>query len=265
MTKKKKPVVAPAIPLPENEQPNEPTETRVKGAPATGTDADVLKEAGFPIIGLGASAGGLAAIEAFFAAMPEDTESGMAFVFVQHLSPDHKSILIDLVKRYTKMQVFKVEDGMEVQPNCAYIIPPNSDMALIDGRLHLMEPNAPHGLRLPIDFFFRSMANDQHERAICIVLSGTGSDGTMGLKVIKDEGGMVMAQEPESAAFDGMPRSASAATPPVRASGTPLNTITASLAEPNAMNNRPKMRTNVTGTTTASRWLAEINCSNVPP
>ncbi len=170
--------------------------------------ADSAPEVSFPIVGIGASAGGLAAIEAFFAAMPPDTASGMAFVVVQHLAPDHKSILIDLVKKYTRMQVFLVEDGMEAQPNCVYIIPPNRDMAFLHGKLHLMEPSAPRGLRLPIDFFFRSLAQDQHERAIGIVLSGTGTDGTQGLKAIKGEGGMAMAQAPESAAYDGMPRSA---------------------------------------------------------
>jgi two-component system, chemotaxis family, CheB/CheR fusion protein len=162
----------------------------------------------FPIVGIGASAGGLAAIEAFFAAMPPDMETGMAFVLVQHLDPDHKSILIDLVRKFTRMQVFKVEDGMEVEPNYIYVIPPNRDMAFLDGKLHLLEPGTPRGLRLPIDFFFRSLAQDQHERAICIVLSGTGTDGTLGLKAIKVEGGIAMVQSPESAAYDGMPRSA---------------------------------------------------------
>jgi two-component system, chemotaxis family, CheB/CheR fusion protein len=150
----------------------------------------------------------LAAFEAFFSGMPTDTDSGMAFVLVQHLAPDHKSMLADLVKRYTRMQVFEVEDGMAVQPDCAYIIPPNRDMAFLDGTLQLLEPAAPRGLRLPIDFFFRSLAQDQHERAICIVLSGTGSDGTLGLRAVKGEGGMVMAQNPESTEHDGMPRSA---------------------------------------------------------
>ena len=162
----------------------------------------------FPIVGIGASAGGLAAFAAFFSAMPADTESGMAFVLVQHLAPDHKSILTDLVKRYTRMQVFEVEDGMAVKPNCAYIIPPNRDMAFLGGALQLLEPVSPRGQRLPIDFFFRSLAQDQHERAIGIVLSGTGSDGTLGVRVIKGEGGMVMAQSPDSGEFDGMPRSA---------------------------------------------------------
>jgi two-component system CheB/CheR fusion protein len=162
----------------------------------------------FPIVGIGASAGGLAAFEAFFSAMPLDKDPNMAFVLVQHLAPDHKSILTDLIRRYTRMQVFEVEDGMVVKPNCAYIIPPNRDMAFLNGALHLIEPLAPRGQRLPIDFFFRSLAADQHEKAICIVLSGTGSDGTQGVRAIKGEGGMVMVQNPASTEFDGMPRSA---------------------------------------------------------
>ena len=162
----------------------------------------------FPIVGIGASAGGLAAFEEFFSGMPADTDPGMAFVLVQHLAPDHKSILTDLIKRYTRMQVFEVEDGMEVKPNCTYIIPPGRNMALFNGRLQLLEPSAPRGQRLPIDFFFRSLAQDQGERAICIVLSGTGSDGTQGARAIKAEGGMVIAQKTESTEYDGMPRSA---------------------------------------------------------
>jgi len=162
----------------------------------------------FPIVGIGASAGGLAAFEAFFSGMPADTDPGMAFVLVQHLAPDHKSILAELIRRYTRMQVFEVEDGMVVQPNCTYIIPPNRDMAFLNGALQLLEPSAPRGQRLPINFFFRSLAQDQHELAIGIVLSGTGSDGTQGVRAIKGEGGMVMVQNPESTEFDGMPRSA---------------------------------------------------------
>ena len=162
----------------------------------------------FPIVGIGASAGGLAAFEAFFSGMPADKDPGMAFVLVQHLAPDHKSILTDLIQRYTRMQVFEVVDGVEVQPNCCYIIPPGCDMAFLNGTLQLLEPSAPRGQRLPIDFFFRSLAQDQRELAICIVLSGTGSDGTMGLRAVKGEGGMAMAQIPESTEYDGMPRSA---------------------------------------------------------
>ena len=162
----------------------------------------------FPVVGIGASAGGLAAFEAFFSGMPAGTDPGMAFVLVQHLDPDHKSILTELIRRYTRMEVFEVEDGMNVRPNCAYIIPPGRDMAFLNGTLQLLEPSAPRGQRLPIDFFFRSLAQDQHERAICIVLSGTGSDGTQGVRAVKGEGGMVMAQNPESTEYDGMPRSA---------------------------------------------------------
>jgi two-component system CheB/CheR fusion protein len=162
----------------------------------------------FPIVGIGASAGGLAAFEAFFAGMPADKDPGMAFVLVQHLAPDHKSILTDLIRRYTRMQVFEVEDGMVVRPNCTYIIPPGHDMAFLNGSLQLLAPSEPRGLRMPIDFFFRSLAQDQHERAIGIVLSGTGSDGTCGVRAIKGEAGMVMVQSPESTEFDGMPRSA---------------------------------------------------------
>lgn len=161
-----------------------------------------------PIVGIGASAGGLAAFEAFFAGMPADRSPNMAFVLVQHLAPDHKSILKEIIQRYTRMKVFEVVDGVMVQPNCAYIIPPGQDMAFLNGRLHLLEPAAPRGHRLPIDFFFQSLAQDQHERAIGIIFSGTGSDGTLGIRAIKGEGGMVLVQSPETAEYDGMPESA---------------------------------------------------------
>ena len=162
----------------------------------------------FPVVGIGASAGGLAAIEEFLAAMPTGNPLGMAIVLVQHLDPDHKSLLLDLVKRYTHMEVAWAEDGMEVRSGCAYVMPPNKDMALVGGVLRLVEPEAPRGQRLPIDYFFRSLAADQRERAVCIVLSGTGSDGVIGLRAVKGEGGMVMAQQPDTAGYDGMPRNA---------------------------------------------------------
>jgi two-component system CheB/CheR fusion protein len=162
----------------------------------------------FPIAGIGASAGGLAAFESFFAGMPVNTDPGVAFVLVQHLAPDHKSILSDLISRYTRLPVFDVVDGMIVKINCIYIIPPNRDMAILNGALQLFEPSAPRGQRLPIDFFFRSLALDQHERAIGIILSGTGSDGTQGIRAIKGEGGLVIVQDPTSTEFDGMPLSA---------------------------------------------------------
>jgi two-component system CheB/CheR fusion protein len=179
-----------------------------KATPKPEAPAAVTLAGHFPVVGIGASAGGLAAFEAFFSGMPAAADPGMAFVLVQHLAPDHESILTDLIRRYTRMQVFEVEDGMVVEPNCAYIIPPNRDMAFLNGALHLLEPAAPRGQRLPIDFLFRSLAQDQRERAIGIVLSGTGSDGTLGVRAIKGEGGMVMAQKPDSTEFDGMPRNA---------------------------------------------------------
>jgi two-component system CheB/CheR fusion protein len=187
---------------PEPEKPEESSSTEAAESEATPSAAR------FPIVGIGASAGGLAAFEAFLSAMPPNEGTGMAFVFVQHLAPDHKSILSELVRRYTHMRVFEVENGMAVQPDCAYIIPPNRDMALLNGALHLLEPASPRGFRLPIDYFFRSLAQDLHERAICIVLSGTGSDGTLGLRAVKSEGGMAMVQDPASTEYDGMPRSA---------------------------------------------------------
>ena len=162
----------------------------------------------FPIVGIGASAGGMAAFDAFFSGMPADDDPGLALVVVQHLVPDQPSILAQLVQRLTRMMVLQVEDGMTVFPNCAYIVPPGRDMALLDGRLHLLEPSTTRGQRMPIDFFFRSLAQELGGRAIGVVLSGTGSDGTQGLRSIKTAGGMVIAQSPASAEFDGMPRSA---------------------------------------------------------
>lgn len=170
-------------------------------------DVRIPPRPSFPVVGVGASAGGLAAFETFFSGLPPETDPDMAFVLVQHLAPDHKSLLTELIRRCTRMQVFEVEDGMVVRPNCVYIIPPNHDMAFLAGALHLLEPSAPRGQRLPIDFFFRSLAQDQCECAIGIVLSGTGSDGTLGVRAIKGEGGMVMVQTSESCDFDGMPRS----------------------------------------------------------
>ncbi|PLW82484.1 chemotaxis protein CheR [Kineobactrum sediminis] len=162
----------------------------------------------FPIVGIGASAGGLPAFEAFFSGFSDGAVPGMAFVVVQHLDPTHKSMLTELVGRYTNMQVLEVEDGMAVKVNSVHIMPPGRDMAINNGALQLFEPSAPRGQRLPIDFFLRSLAADQREWAVAIILSGTGCDGTQGLRAIKGEGGMAMAQSPNSCEFDGMPRSA---------------------------------------------------------
>jgi two-component system CheB/CheR fusion protein len=160
----------------------------------------------FPIIGMGASAGGLEAFEKFFMNMPPD--SGAAFVLISHLSPDQKSLMPEILQKHTKMPISQIEDGMNIRSNSLYVIPPNRDAILKDGALHLIEPYISKGIRHPIDVFFRSLADDQAEKAVCIVLSGTGTEGTLGLKAVKAEGGAVMAQQPESASYDGMPSSA---------------------------------------------------------
>lgn len=160
----------------------------------------------FPIVGIGASAGGLEALEQFLRHVPEGC--GMAFVIVQHLDPTHKGIMPELLQRATKMEVFQVRDRMRVKPDCVYVIPPNKDMSILHGVLHLFDPIEPRGLRLPIDFFLRSLAEDRLERSIGVILSGMGSDGTMGLRAIKEKAGFALVQEPASAKFDSMPRSA---------------------------------------------------------
>ena len=160
----------------------------------------------FPIVGIGASAGGLEALEQFLEHVPPG--AGMAFVIVQHLDPTHKGIMAELLQRSTGMKVMQVKDRTRVRPDCVYVIPPNKDMSILHGVLHLLEPVASRGLRLPIDFFLRSLAQDQQEHSIGVILSGMGSDGTLGLRAIKEKGGVVLVQEPAKAKFDGMPRSA---------------------------------------------------------
>ncbi len=161
----------------------------------------------FPVVGIGASAGGLEAFEEFFQNVPPDT--GMAFVLVPHLDPTHTSMLPELLKRYTTMEVNQAADGVRVQPNRVYIIPPNKDMAIFHGTLQLTAlEKTSRGLRLPIDSFMRSLADDQGEMAICIILSGSGSDGSVGLRAVHAAGGMTMVQEVSTAKYEGMPRSA---------------------------------------------------------
>ena len=174
-------------PVPGTDKPEKPQPTKGRGA------------SDFPIVGIGASAGGLDAFEQFFNNMPPD--SGMAFVLIQHLDPTHKSILADLIRSFTRMVVTEVRDNMKVEPDNIYVIPPNSDMAILHGRLHLLEPLAPRGLRQPIDSFFRSLSEDRKEKGVCIVLSGSGTEGTLGLREIKGQGGMVMVQDPSTAKY----------------------------------------------------------------
>jgi two-component system CheB/CheR fusion protein len=166
-------------------------------------------EAVFPVVGIGASAGGLEALELFFSNMPAN--SGIAFVVIQHLDPNHAGIMPELLQRITRMKVFQASDLLTVAPDCVYVIPPNKSLSILNGALHLFEPVESRGLRLPVDFFFRSLALDRQEKSIGIVLSGMGSDGSLGLKAIKEKNGLALVQDPGSAKFDGMPRSATEA------------------------------------------------------
>ncbi|MBI4330298.1 MAG: PAS domain-containing protein [Chloroflexi bacterium] len=174
-------------------------------APSPETAGEPLPEDTFPIVGIGASAGGLDAFEQFFKHMPAD--SGIAFVLVQHMDPARDSNLPELLRRYTAMPVNQAADGIKVEPNSVYIIPPNKNLAILNGVLQLLEPTSLTRGHT-VDFFFRSLAEDMGDRAIGIVLSGTGADGTQGVREIKGSLGMVMVHEPETAAYNGMPRSA---------------------------------------------------------
>lgn len=160
----------------------------------------------FPVVGIGASAGGLEALETFFRNMKPD--SGCAFVVVSHLDPNHASMMSELIGRYTSMPVREAQEGMRIEANGVYVIPPNRYLRLHKKMLFLSQPVETRGLRMPIDFFFRSLAEEHGERAICVILSGSGSDGTMGLSAIREAGGMSMVQSEESAKYAGMPMSA---------------------------------------------------------
>jgi two-component system CheB/CheR fusion protein len=158
----------------------------------------------FPVVGIGASAGGLEAFLEFFKVMP--AESGMAFVLIQHLPPERDSLMADILSKHTRMPVQQVEDGVPVEPNHVYVIRPGHTLTLSEARLKLGEPLEQPGHRRPVDDFFRSLADEQRERAICIIMSGMGSNGTAGAEVVKAVGGVCIAQAPESAKFPSMPR-----------------------------------------------------------
>jgi hypothetical protein len=161
------------------------------------------------IIGIGASAGGIEALGQFFDAMRPD--SGCAFVVVLHLDPQRESEMAHILATHTTMPVAQIEDGMLIASDHVYVIAPDTELEIRDDRLHVSKPSKARGQRHPVDVLFRSLAADRRERAIAVVLSGTGSNGTEGLKEIRAEGGMSLVQAPETAKFDGMPRSAIAA------------------------------------------------------
>lgn len=163
----------------------------------------------FPVVGIGASAGGLEAVTALLKELP--TNTGMAYVLVQHLAPKHESMLTELLSRTTSMPVVEIKDGMVLEPDHFYVIPPNANLGLLHGVLHLMPRDDVKGQHLPIDFFLRSLAKEQSSRAIGIILSGSASDGVLGLMEIKAEGGITFAQDETTAAHASMPHSAIAA------------------------------------------------------
>ncbi len=158
------------------------------------------------VIGLGASAGGLDAFQKFFGAMPPD--SGAAFILVQHLDPTHPSMMVELLSEHTAMNVCHAAEGMLVESDCVYIIPPGVYLALQSGALRLTKPRERHGARMPFDFLLQSLATETGNNSMCVILSGTGTDGSLGLKIVKQHGGLVIAQNPEEANYDGMPRNA---------------------------------------------------------
>ncbi len=160
----------------------------------------------FPVVGLGASAGGLRALQQFFQAMPAN--SGMAFVVIMHLSPDHESHAASILQHSTAMPVLQVTEPVPVEPNRVYVIPPAKSLAMDDGHIVLSDPERPRGQHVAIDLFFRTLAETHTTHAACIVLSGTGADGSVGIKRVKETGGIAIAQDPHDAEYDTMPRNA---------------------------------------------------------
>ena len=182
------------------------TDTLEPASSSTLSPPEVETADGFPIVAIGASAGGLEALESFFSNMPP--EPGLSFVVIQHLSPGARSAMRELLQAKTKMAVHLAQDGMKIEPNRVYVNPPGMEVSLINRTLHSTEPRVGKAPIFPIDSFFRSFAESEKEKAICVILSGTGTDGTLGLRAVKEEGGVVIVQDVNQAKFDGMPRSA---------------------------------------------------------
>jgi two-component system CheB/CheR fusion protein len=208
----------------------------------------------FPVVGIGASAGGLEACRKFLAALPAN--NGMAFILVQHLDPTHESMLVELLANATRMTVVQAADGMPIKRDHLYVIPPGTYLSVVDGALRLSQPQARHGARLPFDFLLHSLAVDLGSRAICVVLSGTGADGSLGLRAVKESGGFVIAQDPDEAEYNGMPQNA------ILTGGVDI--VLAVERIPEALAQRPRRpdgapkRTGILDRDTGSAWLPKI-------
>ena len=180
--------------------PSRANQRSAPGARASARPGDFL------VVGIGASAGGLEACRKFVDALP--ARNGMAFILVQHLDPTHESMMVDLLGGHTSMNVRQATDGMLIERDHLYVIPPGTYLSVSDGALRISQPQARHGARLPFDFLLHSLAEEYDARAVCVVLSGTGADGSLGLKAVKEKCGLIIAQDPDEAGYDGMPRSA---------------------------------------------------------
>ena len=192
--------------MPTNRPPQAAPAKARAGKPAIPASSKSPSSEGFAIVGIGASAGGLDACRKMVRALPKNT--GMAFILVQHLDPTHESMMVGLLTAFTSMSVVQATDGMLLERDHLYVIPPGAYLSVLGGAIHLSQPKARHGARLPFDFLLHSMADEYGKRAVCVVLSGTGTDGSAGLKAIKAKNGLVIVQDPKEAGYDGMPRNA---------------------------------------------------------
>ncbi|HWC19566.1 MAG TPA: chemotaxis protein CheB, partial [Terriglobales bacterium] len=192
-----------------------PRKTRKKAAPnkssaakreAAKTVVATAARANYPIVAVGGSAGGFEAFSKLLKAVP--AEPNLALIFIPHLDPTHESAMVELLSRSARFPVVQAASGIRVAINTLYVLPPNSDLTISKGILYLGQREAVRGQHMPIDTFFRSLAEDQTLNAVGVILSGTATDGTLGLAAIKNEGGITFAQDPQSAKYDGMPNSA---------------------------------------------------------
>jgi two-component system CheB/CheR fusion protein len=236
--------------MPES-RPHQAKTTRPR---SSGRSLPARDSEGFLVVGIGASAGGLEACRKLVGALPAG--SGMAFVLVQHLDPTHESMMVDLLASHTSMTTRQATEGMPIERNHLYVIPPGTYLSVGNGALHLSPPQARHGARLPFDFFLHSLAEECGARAICVILSGTGADGSLGLNAVKEKCGLIIAQDPDEAGYDGMPRSA--ITTGAVDLVLPVAKIPAALVKYGQRLARPRGQDGSVQQDTAQAWLPEI-------